>query len=183
MRAPECSPYDSKDGRTCYLLKDVPQRAEDFLNHPSRAEEVIAVVSLLDLHGPTIYPIDKQRSSEKFEWAKQSIEGQVNHPRFRQFFAVHEVEAWLLSEPHIFPNEVAAKLRTKCEIPESVNDKEPPAELIERLFRTNLKRSYKKVRDGSQLFTKFDPSMAYAKCPYLKSMLDEMLNLAHEAGL
>jgi hypothetical protein len=68
--------------------------------------EVIAVISLLDLYGPTFYPDHLKKSKERYDWAKNDIEGKVNQAKFFQFFAVHEVEAWLLSEPNIFPADV-----------------------------------------------------------------------------
>jgi len=34
--------------------------------------------------------------------ARKELEKKVGHPRFRQFFAVHEIEAWLFSDPGLF---------------------------------------------------------------------------------
>jgi hypothetical protein len=44
-------------------------------------------------------------------------------------------------------------------------------------------RTYKKTTHGSELFSQLDVELAYAKCPRLKELLDEMLNLAKSAGL
>jgi len=46
-----------------------------------------------------------------------------------------------------------------------------------------LKQNYKKVTDGKDLFARLDPAIAINKCPYLKTMLEEMLTLAKAAGL
>jgi hypothetical protein len=39
------------------------------------------------------------------------------------------------------------------------------------------------VVHGSELFSKLDPILTYAKCPRFKEFLDAMLKLAKEAGL
>jgi hypothetical protein len=62
--------------------------------------------------------------------------------------------------------------------PESVNFRSPPAKVLDRLYTARLKRGYKKVVHGKELFGKLDPETACRKCPYLKEMLDEMLRLA-----
>lgn len=94
------------------LLKDAPLKAKMHLNGPDKAE-IIAVISLLDLYGPTIYPQNTISSEGRYAWAKKHIEGLVGQTKFFQFFAVHEVEAWLLSEPDIFPLEVKRVLPKK----------------------------------------------------------------------
>jgi hypothetical protein len=159
------------------LLKNAPLKANMHLNGPAK-DDIVAVISLLDLYGPTFYPSNLIASDARCTWATAHIEGLVNHPRFFQFFAVHEVEAWLLSDPKIFPTEVKKSLSTKANHPEAVNFDEPPAKLLERLYSTNTKRSYKKVVNGRELFGRLDPEVAYRQCPNLKKMLDKMLELA-----
>lgn len=144
--------------------------------------KVVGAIGLLDLYGPTFYPSDKKATAERYKWAKEHIEGKVNHTLFRQHFAVHETEAWLLSDPSVLPEEVRVALPGRCERPETVNFHEPPAKLIERLYRGRLHRSYKKVTDGATAFRKLDPAIAREKCPYLKSVLDDMLRLARGDG-
>jgi hypothetical protein len=102
----------------------------------------------------------------------------VSHPRFRQHFAVHETEAWLLSDPSILPKQVRAALPRRCERPETVNFEEPPAKLLERLYRERVGRSYKKVTDGANLFGKLEPAAICDKCPHARRLLDDMLALA-----
>ena len=87
------------------LIKDAPLKAKMHLNGPDK-NEIIAVISLLDLYGPTFYPGDLKESKERYDWAKKEIESKVNQSKFFQFFAVHEVEAWLLSDPEIFPVDI-----------------------------------------------------------------------------
>jgi hypothetical protein len=78
------------------LFRDAAQKAKMHLNGPSK-EKIIAVISLLDLYGPTFYPAHLTDRDERYLWAKQKIEGNVQEENFFQFFAVHEVEAWILS--------------------------------------------------------------------------------------
>lgn len=159
------------------LFKDAPLKAKMHLNCPNK-NEIIAVISLLDLYGPTFYPKNKTGCEERYNWAKENIEKEVNqHNKFFQFFAVHEIEAWLLSEPDIFPVKVQKDI-TKINHPETVNFNEPPAKLLERLYSLHIKRSYKKVVNGKELFSKLNPDIAYQKCPKLKELLDKMLELA-----
>jgi hypothetical protein len=161
------------------LVKDSPTKAQQYLAE----KDVIAVIALLDLFGPTIYPHGKTTVDERYKWAKAYLEKKVNSPKFFQFFAVHEVEAWLLSDPHIFPHEIQNSLPKKIVHPETVDFDEPPGKLLDRIYRSKTDRSYLKVIYGQQLFKKLDPDLAYDKCPYLKQMLDKMLDIARDNGL
>ncbi len=79
------------------------------------------------------------------------------------------------------PPEVSKTLPAKAKDPESVNFQEPPAKLLDRLYREKLGRGYKKKVYGAELLRRADPGLAYDKCPHLKEMLDEMLRLAVDA--
>jgi len=164
------------------LVKDTPKKALLYINGPQQ-HDIVAVIALLDLYGPIFYPADKQTSKDRYTWAKVHLENKVNHPKFRQFFAVHETEAWLLSAPDLFPDEIKKALPGKIKNPEEVNFDEPPAKLLRRLYQDKTKRTFKKTTDGNELFDKLDPNLAYKKCPRLKELFDEMLKLAKQAGL
>ncbi len=159
------------------LRKDVRKKAHLYLNGPQQ-DDILAVIGLLDLYGPTFYPDHLENAEDRNRWAKKDIEDEVNHPRFRQFFLVHEVEAWLLSQPELFPSAVRRAFPGRVSQPESVNFQQPPSELLQKLFKEKLKQTYKKVTHGKNLFDKLDPSVAYNKCPNLLELLDEMLRLA-----
>lgn len=164
------------------LVRKMATRARMHLEGP-RQSEVIGVIGLLDLYGPRFYPPDKATSDERFAWGKEHFEKQVNLEKFRLFFAVHEFEAWLLSQPDVFSREIRSALPRKIDQPERVNFDEPPAKLLDRVYKQQTKRNYKKTTYGHQLFAKLDPDTAVAKCPYLKAMLEEMLTMAKSAGL
>jgi hypothetical protein len=158
-------------------------KARMHLEGPKQVE-VIAVVGLLDLYGPDFWPPDKTSVDERYVWGKAHLEREVDHERFCMFFAVHEFEAWLLSQPEIFPRSVASALpAAKTAQPERVNFNEPPAKLLDRVYTQATKKNYKKTTYGKQLFAKLDPMVAAQRCPYLKAMLDEMLRRAKAAKL
>jgi hypothetical protein len=164
------------------LVRNMGTKARMHLEGPKRSE-IVGVVGLLDLYGPTLYPPDKTTADERFAWGKEHFEKEVGLEKFRLFFAVHEFEAWLLSQPDIFPGDIKNALQNKVAQPEMVNFTEPPAKLLDRIYKQQTRRNYKKTTHGKQLFAKLDPATAAAKCPYLKAMLEEMLNLAKGAGL
>ncbi len=121
------------------MIKDLPVKVPMYLHGPS-ANQIIAVVALLDLYGPTMYPDHLTSARKRMHWAVKEFCDQVGEARFKMFFAVHEVEAWLLSDPNIFPSSVTRALPDKVQQPESVNFDEPPAKLLERLYRRQQKR-------------------------------------------
>ena len=140
--------------------------------------DVIAAVGLLDLYALTFNQAGKT-PTERSAWAKERIEKRVGHPRFRQHFAIHETEAWLLADPGILPPKVKNALPGRCSHPETVDFDEPPAKLLSRLYREKEGRGYKKVVDGADLFRSLSPDRAGEKCPALKALLDDMLTLAN----
>jgi len=147
-----------------------------------QAKEIIAVIGLIDLYGPKFYPADKNTVQQRYDWAVDHFTNKVNHDKFRMFLAVHELEAWLLSQPTIFPSPVAQILKEESRDPETINFDEPPAKLLHRIYCDKLNKGYKKTVQGRNLFPKLDPDIAYDECPYLKNMLDQMLELAQKAG-
>ena len=159
------------------MVKDSPKKVPLHLGKP----DVIAVIALLDLYGPTFYPPDCTTVAERFEWAKKHLENQVNNPRFHQYFAVHDVEAWILSQPSVLPPEVRKKLPGKAEKPETVNFNEPPADLLNRLYEEAIGRGYKKRVYGEELFRKLDPHVVYQKCSYFRKLADDLEKLARAA--
>lgn len=163
------------------LLKDAPKKARLHLDGPD-ADDIVGVIALLDLYGPT-YPSDKTTIAERAEWIKAEIEKRVGQRKFRLFTAVHETEAWLLSQPGNLPGDVARALPGKVQTPETVNFDQPPSKLLNQLYLDKTGRGYKKVAYGADLFGKLDPAAAYNKCPYLKQLLDELLKMARAAGL
>ena len=160
------------------LVKDSRIKANLYLSR----ENVIAVVGLLDLYGPIIYPQNQNSAAERYAWAKQVLEGKVNQSKFFQFFAVHETEAWLLCDSGIFPNSVRPLVEKISQAPEGVDNTTPPSKQLNHIYRRQTKRNYRKITHGKDLFERLDPDMASQQCPHLKDLLETMLCLAREAG-
>jgi len=142
----------------------MPKKAKMYLESPMDSD-VLGVIGLMDLYGPLFYPDDQTTASERLSWARNKLERSVASDRFAMFFAVHEIEAWLLSQPQLFPD--------------PVNDT-PPSKLLGQLYQDKTGRTYKKVTYGGQLFAKLDPELAANKCPELKRMLECMLQMAND---
>lgn len=164
------------------MVKDMPEKTRWHLEGPKR-DQIIAVVALLDLYGPNIYPGHLTSVEERYRWAVADLTKKVGQERFRMFFAVHELEAWLLSCPGLFPRAVASKFSGRIQNPETVNFDTPPARLLDNLYNQAFKRNYDKVIFGGDLFQKLDPNEVYQKCPHFAAMMDELLRLARRAGL
>ena len=136
---------------------------------------ILGIIGLIDLYGSQLsYPTGS--THEKYSWAKSELEQRVGDQRFRQHFAVHETEAWLLSGEKLFPP--AIDIRLPKTPPEGVNFQNPPATLLQQMCSTHLDRNYGKRVDGTELFGKLDPDSTYDRCPHLKLLLDDLLALA-----
>jgi len=159
--------------------REVEKKARMHLNGPKQ-DQIIAVIGLLDLYGPDFYPGDRANAQERRTWAIKHFEERIDDQRFRMFFAVHELEAWLLADPHCLPTEIRRRLGGRP--PEDVNFGEPPAKLLDRLYNHHLKRGYRKMVDGTNRFRALDIDRAYDACPALRAMLDAMLELAQPAN-
>jgi hypothetical protein len=163
------------------FTKEVRKRTHTHLDSP-RANSIIAVIGLLDLYAPTFYPNLKASSDEKHDWAVNHFESLVDRARFRMFFAVHEIEAWILSQPNLLPQPVQSSLPGSIAHPETVNHDQPPSHRLKQAYRDKLKTTYKKTTDGVNSFRQLDPAVVAQKCPRFHQMLNEMLALAQAAG-
>jgi hypothetical protein len=164
-------------------LDDVAVKTQMYLEE----DDVIAVFGLLDLYGlpPRItdnYPPNAELD-EKIDHARRQITNLVTEPhrdRFRQHFAVHETEAWLLSDPKILPQDIRLPANY-TEHPETIDFEESPAKRLDELWKRAYRgRGYKKVTQARNLFPRLDPDLVYEKCPNFKQMMDEMRDLALE---
>jgi hypothetical protein len=165
-----------------HYRREIPKKVGLHLDNPSGGD-VIAAIGLADLYGYPNFPPQFTVVADRYNWAKNQLESRVGNARFRQHFAVHELEAWLLSEPDLFPAHVRAKFTSSIGDPESVNFDEPPGKLLSRLYWETMTRHYQKRIEGALMFQRLDPETAHQRCPYLARMLDDMLSLAKAAGL
>ena len=155
-------------------LNDVVQKVSLFLDD-SRANFVFGLV---DLYGIPPSRIDLSKCAtirDKVETARAHMRNLVDpvyRDRFRQHFAVHEVEAWLLACPEVWPRAVRDEIQRRP--PEEVNFNEPPARFLKRILRGR----YQKKRTAMNLFPRIDPQAASEKCPYLNALMQDLLRVA-----
>jgi hypothetical protein len=156
------------------FLDDLPKRLQFYLNE-RRANFVVGLVDLYGLPPDRIDLSGCASVKEKVTATRQYIRNLVPaefRNRFRQHFAVHEVEAWLLAYPEKWPADVRDQIRKKP--PEQVDFNEPPAKFLSRI----LKGRYKKTVYARNLFPNLDPQVAIDKCPFLKLLADDLLKIA-----
>ena len=126
------------------LLDDARPHARLYL----AKSDVIAVIALLDLYGPKIYPDNKRTAEDRYAWGKKWLEDRVGDQRFRAFFAVHETEAWLLSDLGLFQPAIRKTLAAKAKEPETVDFGEPPSYLLDHIYERETGKRYKKGSSG-----------------------------------
>jgi len=163
------------------VLRKIARKAEAKLNAPGNGD-IIAVIGMIDLYGPE-FPPHLTTVKGRYDWFKKEIETEVSDSRFCMHFAVHEVEAWLLSDKSIFPRPVQEIWPANLRPPEEVNFNEPPAKFLDKLYKQATRKTYKKTVNGKQLFAKLDPKTAVSACPYLQALLNDMLAMAKAKGL
>ncbi|MEO7715688.1 MAG: DUF4276 family protein [Capsulimonas sp.] len=157
------------------LHKEVAQRSRDYIEGPEK-DKIIAIISLLDLYGPDFCP-EGESIATRYELGVEHMKRSMDDKKYRHFFAVHETEAWLLSDPRIFPQKVQEALKPLSKNPEKINSGHPPAKQLNTIYRSKLNRSYNKVTDGANLFPQLDAKIALDACPYLNQMIEGLVNL------
>jgi hypothetical protein len=160
-------------GGVSKYLQDMPDRARLALGEAN----IIGAVGLIDFFRSTL-PYPDGTIEQKYAWAQTHLQTKVGNQRFRQHFAVHETEAWLLSEPDLFPEGIVEGA-LKTSRPETINSQNPPSKRLKAQYLSKLKQTYQKRTDGAKLFDKLNPDVAYQKCPFLKLLLDDLLELAN----
>jgi hypothetical protein len=154
-------------------LDDLAKKVELYLTE-GRAN---FVVGLVDLYGLPPGRVDLSACAtvrEKVIAARRTIRALVPAEfanRFRQHFAVHEVEAWLLAYPERFPAEKRSQITKRP--PEEVNFNEPPAKFLKRVLG-----SYQKTVYARNIFPFVDPQIAIDNCPFLRLLASDLLEIA-----
>lgn len=157
-------------------LDDLPKKVE--LQLEGRADFVFGLVDLYGLPPDRFDFAQCTNVKEKVIEARKTIKKLIPAKyasRFRQHFAVHEVEAWLLAYPELFPAEVRSQFTKRR--PEDVNFREPPAKFLKRILGR-----YQKTVFSRNKFPAVDPQIAIDKCPYLRLLADDLLAIAKRLG-
>lgn len=161
------------------MVKDIPVKAPMYLDRP----EFLGVVSLLDLYGPTFYPSGVRSARERWDWGRSHMQGLFPHERYRHYFACHEFEAWLFSDPSLFPAAVRQAWPGKLKAPEDINFTQTPKARLDGLYEKTMGKGYKPTSDGKALFGRLDPEKAADKCPRFREFLLGLLDMAKQHNL
>ncbi len=163
------------------LFHKVAEKGKSYVRGgPRFGERTTGVFGLLDLYNPSfdkIWPKWAVSRDDRIAWAVEQVENQVSSPMFRMFFAVHEVEPWILSQPDILPfkEKLSGQELKRIAQPETVNFTNPPAGWLKERRRRNLGKEYKKTTDGPRLMQKLDPTVIQDKCPQFGKIVDFMV--------
>lgn len=154
---------------------DIPKKVKKYLTGPDK-DEILAVAGLMDLY-KTPYAGDVNRTvQERIFQGTRLFEDSVQQDQFRMFFAVHEYEAWLLSDAEKFDPSIRNRIASHARYPEDVNTDEPPSKYLKRLYSEYLHREYKKTVDGKVLMGRINPEQVYEKCPNYREMIDFLIS-------
>jgi hypothetical protein len=164
------------------LFARIADKAISHLKGPRR-QGIVGVIGLLDLYNPGFeWPKNCDSVDQRWQWGIEQIENKVSDDKFRMFFAVHEVEAWMLSEPSELHVTLSKADETAVKAPEKINFQTPPSKWLKQRYK-HLKPACMKTTHGPEILGRLDPGITHDKCPYFGMMLDQMRVLARQAGL
>jgi len=155
-------------------IKEVGTKTEIYLQQ-HRADVVFGIVDLYGIPRDKLDLAGYHSLQAKIEAAHNYLKNLVpKHCRdhFRQHFAVHELEAWLLAYPEMWPKKIRTQLTARR--PEDVNFDTPPSKWL----RKQLGREFKKTVDATRILRNADPQTAMDVCPRLKRLADDLLAVA-----
>ncbi len=132
------------------VFHEGPKLAGELLNAKD-GESILAVYTLLDIFNAGIFPETGMSIEDRVAWGRDSMQQRFLHPRYRHYFAVHELEAWLLADTANLPAKMRADLRQHQAHPEQVNDKTSPSNLISASHLRQFNRKYSKPVHGRPL--------------------------------
>lgn len=155
-------------------LDDLPCKIELYLTQ-RRANFVIGLVDLYGLPPDRFDLSGCMTIQDKVRKARAEISRLVPREfkdRFRQHFAAHEIEAWLLAYPERWPQNVRSRITRRP--PEQVDFHEPPAKFLKNI----LGGRYRKTVYAMNIFPFVDPRTAIDQCPFLKLLAQDLLEVA-----
>jgi hypothetical protein len=155
-------------------LDDLPRKLELYLTEGG-ANFVVGLVDLYGLPPTRVNLLNCLTIKDKVAKARAEILRLVPpafRELFRQHFAVHEVEAWLLAYPDRWPPNVRSQITQRP--PEEVNFNEPPARFLKRILRG----SYRKTVYARNIFRCENPQTAINNCPFLKLLAQDLREIA-----
>jgi hypothetical protein len=149
--------------------------------------DVIGVFGVVDLYGlQFVYPETCLEVEQRVARARQLLMDRVadeHRPFFRQHFAVHEFEAWLLVDRMLLLAKRMPWAKSVVDAlpdqpPEEINFDNPPSIRLNCLFVDKTGRTYGKRREAQEIVPLLDPSLVADKCPHFRAMVEDMKAMA-----
>ena len=147
------------------------------------------VFGLLDFYGIGI-PLPKLSATvdnpieARLKHLEQVIVSRVAEPyrkKFKQHFAVHEVEAWIFADERALSKQLAGARVPSEAHPEELNTGNHPAKRLASLYSKHG-QTYIKSVDGPLLLKAGEPELIYDKCPHFRLFIDDVLEACnHDA--
>jgi Domain of unknown function (DUF4276) len=167
-------------------LAGKPQSTGSYARFWLAEDEILAVFTLIDLHGTSVVrhgvcdPLQR-----KVQRVQDWLRDQLKDAPIDNFFphvCVHQTEAWILAEgmalarrlgdPNIRPDVNA----------EQKDFENPPSSLInERFLRSRSRNRYGKIADGRPLFASMQFEPVYRSCLYFRAFYDDLRTVAIES--
>jgi len=134
---------------------------------------------------PDLKSLKSQGSAhDKVAALQNRFSQELNHRKFIPFLALHEIEAWLFSDPdivagHYEKNGIATELRTmvkKSGGAELLNDTKEtsPQARINKIVQKYTKKSYKKTSHGPTILKKIGVERIRTACPHFNAWLERL---------
>lgn len=143
----------------------------NLLNGGSRSSD--AVIGLTDVY-PAFTDADDAKRKMR-QWVG-------NEPKFYPHVALHDFEAWLLPYWNRIKQLAGREAAPFGTNPERVDNGNPPAHRIARLFEAGTCRdSYNKPRDAKRILADADLRLSIDACPELKAIVNTILGLCDES--
>ena len=119
--------------------------------------------------------------SEQVDWLKTHITTQCvskeYHNKFYPHIAVHDIEALMFADQDKIKHRLKVVSIGRFPSPECIDHNNPPTKQLNELFRTHLKRKYKKTTDGINLLRSIDFALVYDKCTYFAAFVDDLRSI------
>ncbi|MDR2208524.1 MAG: DUF4276 family protein [Azoarcus sp.] len=160
------------------------------------ANDSDAISTLFDFYGlPKKFPGYREACAEQnprngVEVLEERLAQEFKHPNFIPFFALHEFETWLFSDPDtvatyfgepVLANELRKAVQGAVE-PEFINHgikTHPKKRLDDMLDKLSL--AYKETSDGPILMSNIGISTVRSACPHFSGWLDRLEQLGKMA--
>jgi len=157
------------------LLRKLDSRVKEELR--SGAEVVFCLVDYHHFPLPgeqKLLPLEQRVAAIRDDVIEQIHESRRG--ALRCHIVLHEVEAWIIADEQAVAQRLKIKNLAAWPQPETINDINPPAKVLEQLFRTRgpLKKRYIKAKDGVDLLGKVDWQTVYDKCPTFRKLVDDL---------